>query len=199
MKFKLNDVFWTFQGEGRQAGRRALFIRLPGCNLSCSWCDTEFDSHFECSEEVLESMVQKEPADLVVITGGEPLMNRQLKTLVPFLKKFGKQIACETNGTQPNDYGIDWICCSPKRDSNYEINTKMRFPDEVKLVVDSGFDEKTMTDVERMARARRSNPYLYLSPEHGDMEKNVKTIIELIRRKPEWRMSLQTHKWIGIK
>lgn len=193
--YKINDLFWTVQGEGANAGRACLFVRLPFCNLSCSWCDTSFNSFDRITEEELEKVMLENDAKLAIITGGEPMMNKQTPDIVKLLKKHGFEIACESNGTFPIVDGIDFVTISPKRDANYEIH-----PDafakahEFKYVVDDGFDFLTLTKHDPKDGRRYS-----LSPEFGNMEESVKLIMDYLMKNPSWRLNLQTHKWIGVK
>lgn len=193
-QFQINDIFWTFQGEGTNAGRRALFIRLPRCNLRCSWCDTEFNTFKTMSREYLEGFFDLEPARFVVITGGEPLMNPQLKDLIELLQDSRFEIACETNGTYPYVDGIDFVTCSPKRDADFAVDENlMNHVKEFKFVVDEDFDFNIVTPFFNTS-ARVS-----LSPEFNTMNKSLERIYDFIKRYPEVRLSLQSHKWIGLK
>lgn len=193
-KFKINDIFWTLQGEGTYSGRAALFVRLPQCNLDCSWCDTEFNSYKEYTLDQLNSKLdENKNIKFAVLTGGEPLMNSQLKPIIALLKERDFYISCETNGTFPRVAGIDWVTCSPKRDAAYKIH-KYLFPDEVKYVVDNGFDFSILTRHEKDFDLK-----LFVSPEYNEMNKNIEKINTFLQLNPNWRLSLQTHKWIGIK
>lgn len=193
--FLINDIFWTFQGEGANAGRRSLFIRLPKCNLRCSWCDTEFDSFKKMSLEELNDFIDKEQARFAVITGGEPLMNRQTKEIVAILKSAGFIVACETNGTWPYVEGIDFVTCSPKKDAGYEVHQDLfDYVNEFKYVVDTDFDFSILDRHDTSDGKRYS-----LSPEFNDMLGSVAKIETYIAKNPAWRLNLQTHKWIGIK
>lgn len=196
--FKLNDLFWTFQGEGMNWGRRALFVRLPFCNLKCSWCDTEFNSFNRWEESLFEQVALSELGRFAVITGGEPMMNKQVPEIVRFLKKHGFEIACETNGTFPIYDGIDFVTCSPKRDANYEVHPEtLPKISELKLVVDEGFDFAVAKNFERLLAAQHTR--LTLSPEFNKMSESFTKIEQFIKENPLWRVSLQTHKWLKIK
>lgn len=199
-QYQINDLFWTLQGEGHFTGRRALFIRLPYCNYDCPWCDTEYNSYKTWSEPQLEAFLLQEPARFAVITGGEPLFHKDLPQILNLLKKHGFYIACETNGSQKPPDEIDFVTTSPKRytkgklppyfvHSNIETKTS-----EWKYVVDSQFD---FSILERH-QPYRQGVYYSLSPEFTDFKKNTSRIISYIQENPIWRLSLQTHKWIGI-
>lgn len=191
---KINDVFWTHQGEGANSGRRALFIRMPYCNLACSWCDTTFDTYKNWSEVELIKFATEEQARFAVITGGEPSFNKDTPKVIRVLKGLGFEIAIESNGTFPIPKGIDFITVSPKRDAKYEVHPKTFLEaHEFKYVVDEGFDFKLL-DRHNTSDGRRYS----LSPEFGQMQKSVKEIMSYIKEHPQWRISLQTHKWINI-
>lgn len=189
----INDVFWTVQGEGANSGRRALFVRMPFCNLACSWCDTTFDTFKKWSEEEFLKFAQAEPARFAVITGGEPTMNKHTPSVIALLKSVGFEVAIETNGTFAIPEDVDFVTVSPKRDADYEIHQNaLERASEFKYVVDAGFDWKLL-DRHRETKARLS-----LSPEFNDFENNVKEILNYIKENPSWRISLQTHKWIRV-
>ncbi len=195
---KLNDLFWTFQGEGANWGRRALFVRMPFCNLKCSWCDTEFNTYKDWTEGQFIAFAKLEPSRFVVITGGEPMMNKHTPMVAKILKNLGFEVACETNGTFPIIDEIDFATVSPKRDADYQINVQaIKKCSELKLVVDEGFDFKVAKGFEKMFEGTKTR--LTLSPEFGEMKKSVLRIEQFIQENPGWRLSLQSHKWIGIK
>lgn len=194
----LNDVFWTIQGEGANSGRRALFLRLPFCNLSCSWCDTEFNSFKKWSIDELESVMDSEKARFAVITGGEPTMNKDFQSLHDLLTKKGFSIAVESNGTFKAPEGNYWLTVSPKREQKihepYYIHEETLFKaSEFKYVVDNHFNFSILD------RHKYQLVPKYLSPEFNDFEKNILKIESYIKENPEWKISLQTHKWMGIK
>jgi 7-carboxy-7-deazaguanine synthase len=195
----INNVFWTFQGEGAQAGRRALFVRMPFCNLACSWCDTEFNSFKKWSEREFLDAASSEKGRFAVLTGGEPMMNKHSPRVVNLLKSLGFWIACESNGTFPPIDGIDFITVSPKRDAiqgPYYVNPEMFGKvSEFKYVVDRYFD---FSILERHNTPSVTLPRLSLSPEFGEMKENLDKIASYVADHPWWRISVQTHKWMGI-
>lgn len=193
---QLNDVFWTFQGEGRHAGRRALFVRMPYCNLKCSWCDTSFNSFKKWEEEAFRIFAQSEQARFAVITGGEPMMNKMTPRVVEILKELGFYIACETNGHYPIVPGIDFVTCSPKNEGPlpYLVHAEaFHEVSEFKYVVDDRFDFTTLD-----RHDTRDGKFYSLSPEFNKMSESVEKITAYIKEHPDWKMSLQTHKWLGI-
>lgn len=195
---RLVEMFHTFQGEGKHWGRRAFFVRLPYCNLKCSWCDTSFNQFTKFSEEEFLNEAAKEPHRFAVITGGEPTMNKQTPRIIELLKSKGYEIAIETNGTFPIPDGIDFVTVSPKRDANFEIHADAALKaNEVKIVVDADFDfnickiyqEQEWTKLVRLS----------LSPEFNNLQESIKRIEEYIVKNPQWRVSLQTHKFMGVR
>lgn len=197
---KINDLFWTFQGEGRFSGHRALFIRLPFCNYDCPWCDTEFDSYKSWTLDDFKDFIQSEKSRFAVITGGEPLANKQLPQILALLKKEGFFIACETNGSFPAPPEIDFVTTSPKKYTKgkweeYYIHPSLYSQtSEWKYVVDDLFDFQILD-----RHVEKKSPIVFsLSPEYTKMDQNLKRIQSYIQENPEWKISLQTHKWINI-
>ncbi len=190
----INDMFWTFQGEGQFSGTRALFVRMPFCNLSCSWCDTTFNTYTKWSDEKFLEFASKEPCRFAVITGGEPMMNKTTPKVIALLKSLGFYIACETNGNFPIWDGIDFVTCSPKRDAEYKVHDlAWDKVSEFKYVVDEGFKWEIL-ERHKMKEGRRYS----LSPEFNRMDQSLQEITEYIQKNPQWKLNLQTHKWIKI-
>lgn len=185
---RVNDIFYSLQGEGRNTGRAAIFIRFAGCNLKCPFCDTDFAQYEEMSDEDILNRIKSYPSHFVVLTGGEPSLQVD-RHLVDLLHKHGYELAMETNGTHPIVDGIDWITCSPKG------NTQIKRCNELKCI----FEETTLELDDHGISAE----YKYLQPcDVQDAERNaqiVKRCFDYILQHPEWRMSLQTHKLVGFK
>jgi organic radical activating enzyme len=191
---KLNDVFWTVQGEGHNWGRRALFVRMPFCNLACTWCDTEYNSYKTWSVSEFTEFAKQESCRFAVITGGEPMMNKHTPMIIAILKNLGFEIACESNGTFPILSGIDFATVSPKRDADFDIHEENYWKaNELKLVVDKDFDFEICKKFESMSCR------LSLSPEFNEWQENVERILNFIKENPKWRISLQTHKILNVK
>lgn len=203
-KFQLNEIFWTFQGEGFNAGRRALFVRMPHCNLNCSWCDTEYDTKTEVEDKEMAVLALSEKARFAVLTGGEPMQNKESPEVLKHLHKMGFTVATETNGTFPAIEGIDWVTCSPKAEAKYKVN-RLLWPkvDEFKYVVDKDFDfailDRHNLNDKNYKIGQKLGVQLYLSPEFNDMKNNLSKIYSYIKDHPHWKISLQTHKWMDIK
>lgn len=190
----INDLFFTLQGEGANWGRRSLFVRMPFCNMSCSWCDTKFDTFKAWSEDEFLAFAQTERCKFAVITGGEPTMNKHTPVVISLLKSIGYEIAIESNGTFEIPMDIDFVTVSPKREAGFQVHSDaFAKADEFKYVVDGEFDFNILK-VHDVTDGRRYS----LSPEFGDMKTSVDKIIAFIKENPAWRMSLQTHKWVQI-
>ncbi len=201
MPYTVREIFHTLQGEGVQAGRPAVFLRFAGCNLwsgreadrataACRFCDTDFVGGDRFAEaEVLADAVLAAGGDTryVVVTGGEPGL--QLDTaLIRALHARGFQIAIETNGTVDLPAGIDWVCVSPKAGTRLKVTGG----DELKLVFPQA--GAAPEDFEHLDFA-----HFLLQPMDGpDREANTRAAIARCLTRPRWRLSLQTHKLLGI-
>lgn len=200
---RINNIFYSLQGEGRNTGRAAVFIRFAGCNLRCSFCDTEFESYREMSnEEILAEVEALRPQTsdlrpLLVLTGGEPTLQVD-ETFVDFLHQHGYEVAMESNGTRPAPKNLDWLTVSPKESGQWKVDGGKRLPDEIKVV----FDEHTAENLSSLHTLHPSQ-LLYLQPcDTGDPERNkaiTQACVEYIKQHPQWRLSLQTHKLIDIE
>ena len=196
---RINDIFYSIQGEGHNTGRAAVFIRFAGCNLRCGFCDTEFDTYREMTDEEIMAAIEDYPARFVVLTGGEPTLQAD-EAFVDLLHQHGFEVAMESNGTRPAPQNLDWLTVSPKiRGTWYEVRGT-RIPDELKII----FDEDTNPEAYLAPRTSHLAPrYLYLQPcDTGDAERNAMIInrcVDYIKEHPQWRLSLQTHKLVGFK
>lgn len=185
---RINDIFYSLQGEGRNTGRAAVFIRFSGCNLKCAFCDTDFSDYELLSDDEILKRISRYPSRFVVLTGGEPSLQVD-RHLVDLLHANGYELAMEINGTHPIVDGIDWITCSPKG------KTVITRCNELKCI----FEETTVAPDDHDIQA----DYRYLQPcDVQDAERNaniVRRCFDYILEHPEWRMSLQTHKLVGFK
>lgn len=192
MSYRINEIFYSLQGEGYFTGTPAVFLRFSGCNLKCSFCDTRHDEYVEMTPKEVMEKLRQYPARHIVITGGEPSLQLD-QFLVDLLHDEGYFIQIETNGTHPLPEGIDWVTCSPKSGTNGEAEVRIRYVDELKVVYEG-------QDVELIANAIPAMHY-FLQPcsspryEGGS---NTPETVEYILRHPHWRLSLQTHKLIDI-
>lgn len=189
---RVNEIFYSLQGEGHHAGRPAIFIRLAGCNLSCGFCDTEFESGAEMSNAEILNVVSRHPGKFIVWTGGEPSTQLDQATVDEF-KHFGYEQAIEANGSHPVPKGLDWITVSPKV---AEHVVARHFPDGVNELRYAWHAGKTSVPLPSVCAE-----FYYLSPifsgENGDKE-NIKHCIALCLGNPLWRLSTQQHKIIGL-
>ena len=210
MTYTVKEIYYTLQGEGGQAGRAAVFCRFTGCNLwtgreedrskaVCQFCDTDFigtdgpgGGKFASADALAQAVLKHWPSGsggkpLVVFTGGEPLLQLD-EALVDALHAAGFEIAVETNGTQPAPEGLDWICVSPKADAELVL----RRGTELKLV----FPQSNAMP-ERFANL--DFQHFFLQPMDGiEGRKNTQKAIAYCLQHPQWRLSIQTHKVIGI-
>lgn len=208
--YSVKEIFYTLQGEGARAGRPAVFCRFAGCNLwnglesgrsdaVCKFCDTDFvgtdgtlGGKYKTAKELAELIDDQWPLNYefkyVVLTGGEPLLQVD-DNLIKQLHNLGFEIAVETNGTIKAPEGIDWICVSPKSNSNILQN----FGNELKLVV-------PQLDVDPRSFEKMLFEYFFLQP-MDDRNKNINAVLamEYCLQNPKWRLSLQTHKIIGFQ
>ena len=211
MTYSVKEMFYTLQGEGANAGRPAVFCRFAGCNLwtgreedrstaICQFCDTDFvgtqgdgGGKFESAQALAHAINRFWPAQFeahkfVVLTGGEPLLQVD-DALVNALHNEGFTIAVETNGTVLPPAGIDWLCVSPKAGSQLLVTQGQ----ELKLV----FPQKNADPAQFAAL---SFDYFYLQPMDGPTASaNTQAAIDYAQSHPQWRLSVQTHKMIGIR
>jgi 7-carboxy-7-deazaguanine synthase len=210
MTYTVKEIFYTLQGEGGQAGRAAVFCRFAGCNLwtgreedrskaVCQFCDTDFigtdgpgGGKFTTAEALAQAVLHQWPTDgkgkpLVVCTGGEPLLQLD-QALVDALHAVGFEVAVETNGTQLAPNGLDWICVSPKANAEV-ILTKGT---ELKLV----FPQPTAMPEQFV---HLEFEHFFLQPMDGlEGKRNTQKTVEYCLKHPQWRLSIQTHKVVGI-
>ena len=179
---KINEIFYSLQGEGYHTGTPAVFVRFSGCNLKCSFCDTQHEEGTFMTDDEIIAEVSKYPAATVILTGGEPSLWID-DALVDRLHEAGKYVCIETNGTRPLPASIDWVTCSPKQGARLAI-TRM---DEVKVV----YEGQDISIYERL-----SAEHFFLQPCSCY---NTALTVDCVMRHPKWRLSLQTHKLIDIR
>lgn len=186
--YRINEIFYSLQGEGYHTGTPAVFLRMSGCNRKCPFCDTDHSGHTAMTADEIISAVTSYPSRHIIVTGGEPLM--QLDSfLIEALHDAGFYIQIETNGTLPIPEGIDWVACSSK-DGQLSINRI----DEMKIVY-------LGQDVESVATSLPPATHYFLQPctDPKDGSSNTAQTIAYILSHPHWRLSLQTHKLTGIR
>jgi 7-carboxy-7-deazaguanine synthase (Cx14CxxC type) len=214
MAYSVKEMYYTLQGEGAHTGRPAVFLRFSGCNLwtgrekdrvtaVCKFCDTEFvgtngkgggkfGSAADLAEAVLAHWPQKQSArsrPYVVCTGGEPLLQLDDQAIVT-LQRFGFEVAVETNGTLPAPAELDWICVSPKAGAKV-VQTR---GDELKLVY-----PQVEPEAQPQNFAEWEFKHFFLQPlDNVSRQNNTAAAIEYCLSNPQWKLSVQTHKMIGI-
>lgn len=208
--YTVKEIFYTLQGEGANTGRPAVFCRFAGCNLwtgresdrataVCDFCDTDFvgvgpdGGKFATADELAEAVASRWPADqrirrFVVCTGGEPLLQLDAAAIDAFHAR-GFEVAVETNGTQEPPTGVDWICVSPKA----RAPLVLRHGNELKLVYPQpGLDPASL---EQLAFDE-----FFLQPMDGpERDENTRKAVAYCLAHPRWRLSVQTHKQLGLR
>lgn len=199
-KYRVNEIFYSIQGEGRNTGRAALFVRMSGCNLKCPFCDTahhlwnEMTAGEICDEAL--KLTNGTPGILVVLTGGEPTLQVD-EALVSSLHETipNCNIAIETNGTHPVAKGIDWITLSPKDIFVPRADILLTNVNELKVVFDGRHPIPSYDNIKCH--------YRYVQPcDTGDATLNTEIIqktIDFVKSHPQWAISLQTHKYLGVR
>ena len=212
MSYALKEVYYTLQGEGFHTGRAAVFARFTGCNLwsgrekdrihaSCQFCDTDFigtdglgGGKFKTPQDLAKHVrkawdkatLQSSGAPFVVFTGGEPMLQLD-KKLVDACHELGLEVAIETNGTLPVPKVVDWVCVSPKPNSEL----RQRSGDELKLVFPTEIRPELVADLDFT--------HFFLQPMDGpERSSHTASAVAYCQSNPQWRLSLQTHKLIGI-
>ncbi len=191
------EHFYTLQGEGFHQGRAAYFIRLGGCDVGCIWCDVkdswDADKHPKYTIDQLLTEVEKTPTQLVVITGGEPLMHN-LDALTTALQAAGLETNIETSGAHPLSGHWNWICLSPKKFKE-PLPGILPHAHELKVVI---FNKSDFDWAEKYAALVSPSCKLYLQPEWDKAAQITPLIIDYIKAHPQWELSLQVHKYINV-
>ena len=195
--WKVNEIFHSLQGEGYNTGTASVFIRLCGCNLRCNFCDTRHEEGTMMSlPEIVEQVMQYPKAPLIVLTGGEPSLWIDEDFVMGLKTMTGKRIAIETNGTCPMPHSIDWVTLSPKDGigNSGDAPVALTRCDELKVV----YLGQDLTQYDNITATHR-----YLQPcwTH-DLEKrrhNLLMTVQAVMDNPQWRLSLQTHRIMGLK
>ena len=191
------EIFYTIQGEGAWSGNASYFIRLAGCDVGCVWCDVKesWDASGYPAWTTDEIIEKFEPSNckMVVITGGEPAMY-DLTDLTVGLKNKGYKVHIETSGAYNLTGNFDWVCFSPKKFKKPKENFGKK-ADELKVIV---FNRSDLEWAETYRKDVGENCKLYLQPEWDKREKVRELIVDYIKNNPEWKVSLQTHKYLEI-
>ena len=194
--YPIVEIFHSVQGEGFHNGVPHIFVRFGNCNLRCEWCDTDFLTFKEMSLDSIIEEISKFDCERVIFTGGEPCL-QDLETIGRRLKENGKHLSIETNGTIVVPEIIDWICVSPKDQLYPNVKISQRKGDELKVVY-CGQDLTLYDDL------RDNFTHNFIQPCYLDnlsVEDNGKlfaSVESIVKENPGWRLSLQTHKWMGV-
>ena len=194
--YPIVEIFHSVQGEAFHAGIPHVFIRFGNCNLRCEWCDTDFLTFEEMQLEDIVNEVLQYNCKRVIFTGGEPCL-QDLDTIGAELKKHGINLSVETNGTIPVPKIIDWICVSPKDQVYPNVAIKQRIGDELKVVYCG-------QDLSMYDELKQGFEHHFIQPcymENDTVEQNGRsfaTVENIVKNNPGWRLSLQTHKWMGV-
>ena len=191
------EDFYTIQGEGYYQGQAAYFIRLGGCDVGCVWCDVkeswDADAHPKVSVEEIVKRAKSSGTEFVVITGGEPAMY-DLTNLTAALKNAGLRTNIETSGAYPLTGSWDWVCFSPKKFKAPDASI-YPFANELKVIVYNKSDFKWAED---FAKEVKPECELFLQPEWSKEKEMLPLIIEYVKANPQWKVSLQIHKYMDI-
>ncbi|MBP7345539.1 MAG: 7-carboxy-7-deazaguanine synthase QueE [Sediminibacterium sp.] len=191
------EAFYTLQGEGAHQGRAAYFIRLGGCDVGCVWCDVkdswDVTKHPLVSIDEIVSKAVSHPGRLAVVTGGEPLLH-QLDALTNALHAAGFETNIETSGSSPLSGHWDWICLSPKK-FKAPLDEVIVKAHELKVVV---FNKHDFEWAEKYAALVNPSCKLFLQPEWDKAAEMTPLILDYIQANPQWRLSLQVHKYLNI-
>ena len=194
MSLNVKEIFYSLQGEGGRQGAASIFIRLSGCNLNCDFCDTDFSEGENKSLEEILSHIRQFPCFWIVWTGGEPTLQLTDECL-SFFKQAGFYQAIESNGYNRLSTLLDYTVVSPKGQTDYARKTNPQV-DEIRLPVRKN---GRIPSIESLPKAK----IYFLSPvfteNPAETKANIAYCVEMVKQNPEWRLSLQMHKWIGIE
>jgi 7-carboxy-7-deazaguanine synthase len=189
---QLAEMFYSVQGEGTYAGTPAVFVRLAGCNLACDFCDTDYSLKFFASIDEVVARVRELGGDcpMVILTGGEPLAQQETLDLIAALRADQRRVHIESNGTIATELPDDvWLCVSPKERVDPRMAARAN---EVKLIVDGRVPEEHLA-------LFTEKPTILLQPE-GNKPRNIEIALDYAKSHPaRFRLSLQTHKFIGVR
>ena len=197
-KYPLMEDFYTIQGEGYNTGKAAYFLRLAGCDVGCVWCDVKeswsAENHPLIAIDEMLQRIKESGADKVVVTGGEPAMY-DLKPLTDALRENNLLCYIETSGAYALTGDWDWICVSPKK-FKAPLPEILLLANELKVIV---YNKSDFDWGEKKAELINENCLLYLQPEYSVNEKILPQIIDYVKTNKRWRISLQTHKYLGVR
>lgn len=197
---KINEIFYSLQGEGTHSGRPCVFVRFSGCNMRCSFCDTRHEDGVMMTDEEIFQAVGAYPSEWIVLTGGEPTLWIDDDFVKDLKRATGKKVAIETNGSNPVPASVDWVTVSPKNGvegaGRYEIRVKRA--DELK-VVDTGQPLESCFSLPCVDADTR----MYLQPcfveDEDECLRNRNRTVERVLSDPRWTLSVQVHRFLGIR
>jgi len=193
MNLNVNEIFYSLQGEGARTGQPSIFIRLAKCNLTCIFCDTDFEQGVKMTIDEILRKIEPYGCKWIIWTGGEPTLQIN-DAVVALFKEKGYLQAIETNGTRRIPMGIDYITCSPKQQFE-KIRELIPEVDELRFPIQKG---DPLPDIAVLPKATR----YFLSPiifENNIIQENIDHCVYLVKENPLWALSLQIHKFIGIR
>ena len=198
LEYPLMEDFYTIQGEGYNTGKAAYFIRLAGCDVGCVWCDVKdswsVENHPRVSTDEMLKRIKESGTDKVVITGGEPAMY-DLQLLTGVLRMNNLYCYIETSGAYKLTGTWDWICVSPKK-FKAPLPEVLKKANELKVII---FNKSDFDWAEKNAMLVDKDCLLYLQPEYSVIDNVMPMIIDYVMKNTQWRISLQTHKIIGVR
>ncbi|MGC6479130.1 MAG: 7-carboxy-7-deazaguanine synthase QueE [Flavobacteriaceae bacterium] len=192
----LMEAFYTIQGEGYHKGTAAYFIRIGGCDVGCHWCDVKESWNAQLHPPTAITSIVEEAskyAKTIVVTGGEPLM-WNMNPLTQALHAAGMQIHIETSGAYPLSGDWDWFCLSPKKNQEPTAEA-LKIADELKVIV---YNKSDFVFAEKFAQRVSADCQLYLQPEWSRREQMMPLMVDYVLQNPQWKISLQTHKYLNI-
>ncbi len=192
----LMEEFYTIQGEGYHKGSAAYFIRIGGCDVGCHWCDVKESWNSQKHpttpvDEIVNNAIKY--SNIVVVTGGEPLM-WNMDPLTSKLRKKNIQIHIETSGAYNITGHWDWFCLSPKK-NRLPIPYAYKLANELKVII---YNNNDLKFAEQQSKMINKNCHLYLQPEWSRRDKIMPIIVDYVMQNPKWKVSLQTHKYLNI-
>ncbi len=189
MKYKITEVFFSIQGEGRWTGYPAIFIRFSGCDLNCDFCDTDFSHKLTLTKEAIYGIIIHYPCRRIILTGGEPSLQLELdekgnSDFVQFFKNRGYKVHIESNGTKELPKNLDWVTISPKED----------------WIVKGGDELKVIYQGQDLKQYKRADfDYYFLQPCYNPEYTNYKETVEKVKESNLWTLSIQMHRILKIR